>query len=264
MSSVANFHGTCCHLPVLVWLLALYPMAAIALPPEGNFFFVPQLSDEFLGQTLDAMLWENTTPHLIEHFLGRTNPDNVEIREGMACLWINKNGASYTLPWLRGKKPIRYGYVEMRAKLAWSLANQSFWLYLWTPTGSREIDIFEIAPAFKNHGQSIFTNLHIYDGPAEQESDKTRRSFPKEIVVSDFDPCAFNTYGFAWTPTTLTWYLNGKPIRQESNRYFHAPMNLIISAGVHPNWFGVPTDEMLRTPMTVDYIRTWQWRGASP
>lgn len=249
---------------MLLWALLLFPVAAGALPPDGHFIFEPQLSDEFSGERLDLTLWENDTPHTIEHFLGRVHPDNVELRDGAAHLWIRKEGPSYTWPWLRSKTPLRYGYVEMRARLAWSLANQSLWLYRWTPTGSREIDIFEIAPAFKKHERSIFTNLHVYDGPAEQESTQTRRSFPKEAVAPDFDPTVFNTYGFSWTSTTLTWYLNGKAIRQEPNRYFHAPMHLISCAGVHPGWFGIPTDEMLKTPMVVDYIRTWRWAGSAP
>ncbi len=239
---------------VISALLILSP-----LPQASNntLLYEPDLSDEFIGEEIDSTLWETHTPHTTEHSIGISSSENTKTKNGIAYLWIRKKGSLYTTPWISSRKKIRYGFIEIRAKLANSLANQNLWLYLWTPNGSREIDVFEIAPAFKN--KTIFTNMHIYDGPAEQENSKTRKSHPKAITIENFEPTQFNTYAILWTPEKIVWYLNNKPIRQEENLYFHAPMTIIVGSGIHPDWFGIPSDEMLQQPMEVDYIRTWKW-----
>ena len=110
----------------------------------------------------------------------------------------------------------QYGYFEASIKQApndWT----AFWM---TPTAGSwppEFDILEGNGAdaeFTNHGGDVSTpvnNLDVYNRP--------------DLSTS------FHTYGFMWTPTTLTWFLDGQAMYSAptaSNE--QQPMMLIMSA----------------------------------
>ncbi len=114
-----------------------------------------------------------------------------------------------------------YGYFEMNAKLAGTSGFQdAFWLLPNSGPWPPEIDIEEHNAAspnevdFTNHGGDITTptnNYNIYNGP-------------------DFS-AAFHTYGLMWTPTTITWYLDGNAIYScPTAANEHQAMNIILSA----------------------------------
>lgn len=185
--------------------------------------------------------------------------ENIEMHDGIAWLWTRRlTDGQFTTSWLNGKRELQYGYVELRAQLAPSRVNQNLWFYRWTPKGTREIDVFEIAPGSPGHERTVHTNLHAYDGNPELENDTNRRSLPMVWSDPDYDPTRFNTYGIEWTAERLRWYVNGRIIRESVNRDFHEPMMLIMASGIHPDWFGVPTADTLPSVMRIDYIRTWQ------
>ena len=48
----------------------------------------------------------------------------------------------------------------------------AFWLYKWAPTGTREIDIFEIFAASFWHERSAHTNTRYFNGDPSLESDQ--------------------------------------------------------------------------------------------
>ncbi len=114
----------------------------------------------------------------------------------------------------------QYGYFEASIKQA-SSSSGGVWNAFWMtpPAGSwpPEIDILEgdgTDAEFTNHGGDVNTpvnNTNIYNRPDLSSG--------------------FHTYGLMWTPTTLTWYLDGQAVYSAptaSNE--QQPMMLILSA----------------------------------
>ena len=116
----------------------------------------------------------------------------------------------------------QYGYFEVRAQLTdTSGYNSDFWMMPNSGPWPPEFDVYEhngyIAGDYEmtNHGGDASTpvnNLALYSVP--------------NLTTS------FNTFGFMWTPTTLTWSINGQevfsaPTASNENQ----PFNLILSGG---------------------------------
>ncbi len=89
----------------------------------------------------------------------------------------------------------QYGYIEASIKQAPGNFWNAFWLMPNAGPWPPEIDILEgngSDAEFTNHGGDINTpvnNLNIYNRP--------------DLSTG------FHTYGLMWTPTTLTWFLDG-------------------------------------------------------
>ncbi len=94
-----------------------------------------------------------------------------------------------------------YGYWEIGAELPkgdglWP----AFWLlpadHSWPP----EIDIFEV---LGNDPNTVYNSFHGSDGI----------DFSQATHVGDLST-GFHTFGFNWTPATMTWYVDGLPTAQ--------------------------------------------------
>ncbi|MFN4022838.1 MAG: family 16 glycosylhydrolase [Hydrogenophilus thermoluteolus] len=243
----------------IVWRGAI----ALAQPP-GNWRFLPELSDEFSGATVDTALWLTFLPHYAGRPPGVIDPARVTVANGMVRLETTaRDKGRFATPLLRARQEVRYGYFEVVARLAPCRVNQAFWFYAWQPDGTREIDVFEMAPGTPGEAHRVHSNLHVYDGDPALENDGNRRSYPQVWSAPDFDPTQDNRYGFLWSPTELVWWVNGREIRREPNVHFHWPMALTFTGEIHPRWFGVPTTQELPCAMTIDYVRSWQWLDAA-
>ena len=130
-----------------------------------------------------------------------------------------------------------YGYAEARIKApgvdgSWP----AFWMipsnYDWPP----EVDIFENfgdAGSYKasnlGHDSNVFAN------------------------VINTDVTAWHTYGLLWSPTQLTWYLDGVAVANETvtSSIPQQPMYMVLDLAVR--------DSNTATFATqVDYVRYWQ------
>lgn len=125
----------------------------------------------------------------------------------------------------------QYGYFEVSAKLTGQSGyNSDFWMMPNSGPWPPEMDIYEhngYIPGdyeMTNHGGDASTppdNLDLYTVP--------------NLTTQ------FNTFGFMWTPTTLTWYINGQevfsaPTASNENQ----PFNLILSGGPSNNVAWLP------------------------
>ena len=236
-------------------------------PPTGAWRLLPELSDEFAGAKIDPAKWETRNAYYLGRKPGLIHPDNVVLKDGMLQFWTRLGvppnsppGYRYTTGYLRSVKPLLYGYLEMRAKVAPVAVDQAFVLYSWSKTEVLEIDVFEMAPGAKGHERTVHTNTHAYHGPPELESDETRVSDPLPWAAP-FDPTAdFHVYGLEWDALTLRFYVDNRLIREKLNTDWHLPMPISLGSEIIEQWFGLPTDKSLPTHFLVDYVRVWERR----
>ena len=150
----------------------------------------------------------------------------------------------------------QYGYFEMRAELPTTSGFYSaFWMLpdngsTWPP----EIDIMEHPADYPN--LLMMTN----QGGTSAADNAAGTGFYQSLDWNAPDlSAAFHTYGFAWTPTTMTWYLDGQemfsaPVTAAEQEPFH----LILSAysnhgrGWLPDVKPGATDQML-----VDWVHVY-------
>ncbi len=229
---------------------------AFASPPIP-MVFQPRPSDEFDAKTLDTTVWRTAHPHYRGRPPGIIDSNAVRLADGCAVLTTQSHGDRYLTPWMETVQPIRYGYLEVRARLSLSHINQAFWLYGWYADGTREIDVRQMAPGARNERHRVNTNLHRYDGDPSRENDHNRRSSPAAWEDPAFDPIDWHRYALLWTPETLSWYVDDLRIRSSPNRDFHRPMQVIFTSEIHPSWFGIPSASELPSTFWIDYIRVW-------
>ncbi len=167
-------------------------------------------------------------------------------------------GSARWQPYLSGtlntynKFRMRYGYVEMRAKMPrgrglWP----AFWLLHQHDNDRRpEIDVVEMLGHDTN---VVYNTYHHYEG-------WNLKSTPSyEVRGVDF-AADFHTYGVKWEPGLIIWYVDGV----EKNRYQNAnvsweDMYLLVNLAAGGWWAGDPDGSTpLPAKMTIDYIRAYQ------
>jgi beta-glucanase (GH16 family) len=167
-------------------------------------------------------------------------------------------GSANSQPWLSGalttfgKFKMRYGYVEMRARLP---AGQGLWPAFWLlhqhdHDRRPEIDVVEMLGGNPN---TVYQTYHYYDN-------YTLRSTPSFTVNNANYSSGFHTYGMKWEPGRIIWYVDG----QETNRFEDGnvsweEMYILVNLAVGGAWGG-NADGNTPSPsrFTIDYIRAYQ------
>ncbi len=201
-------------------------------------FYVDNLNEPNFGHSPFEFDGENltiTATRTPSHLLGKAN---------------SKNYLSGTLT-TYGKFKMRYGYVEMRARLPrgkglWP----AFWLLHNQEGGTRpEIDVVEMLGDTSN---KVYQTYHYYDNGS-------LRSTPSyQHWGSDFSQ-DFHTFGMKWEPGRITWYVDGTATNSFSDSNVAAEeMYLLVNLAVGGNWAGSP-DGSTSFParLTIDYIRAY-------
>lgn len=150
------------------------------------------------------------------------------------------------------KFKMRYGYVEMRAKLPkgrglWS----AFWLLHQNDNDRRpEIDVMEYIGDKPN---TIYNTYHYYEN-------WNLRSTPSyEVPGEDFSQ-NFHTYGMRWEPGKITWYVDGveRNVHNDGNVSWE-DMYLLVNLAVGGWWPGDPDgNTSFPARYQIDYIRAYQ------
>lgn len=233
-------------------------------------------SEEFQGNSLDPSKWNSRYrwgPHWIinseeQFYVDRINdPDfghnpfsfdgeHLHISAIRTPDWLLSK-ASWQ-PYLSGalttynKFKMRYGYVEMRAKLPrgrglWP----AFWLLHQHDNDRRpEIDVVELIGDTPNR---IFNTYHWV------ENWTAKRTPSYEVWGPDFSQ-DFHTYAMQWEPGKITWYLDGEQQHQfVDGNVSWEEMYLLVNLAVGGWWPGSPDSSTpLPATMSVDYIRAYQ------
>ena len=248
------------------------PAARSALPDGYRLVF----SEEFQGNSLDSSKWNSRYrwgPHWIinseeQFYVDRINdPDfghnpfsfdgeHMYISAIRTPDWLRSKASNQ--PYLSGalttynKFKMRYGYVEMRAKLPrgkglWP----AFWLLHQHDHDRRpEIDVVELLGDTPN---LIYNTYHWV------ENWEARRTPSYEVWGPDFSQ-DFHTYAMQWEPGRITWYLDGEQQHQfVDGNVSWEEMYLLVNLAVGGWWPGSPDSSTpLPATMVVDYIRAYQ------
>ncbi|MGZ5095960.1 MAG: glycoside hydrolase family 16 protein, partial [Burkholderiales bacterium] len=147
-----------------------------------------------------------------------------------------------------------YGYFEMRAQISGTYGtNSAFWLLPESGAWPPEIDVTEVlgrdpkTDVMSNHTGS---NNTTYSTTATSGVDLSQ---------------GYHTYGLMWTPTTMTFYLDGvaeytTPTQADE----HQPMYILATLGVGGSWPGNPSPTNFSADMKIDYIRAYSSDAAIP
>lgn len=145
-----------------------------------------------------------------------------------------------------------YGYFEMRANLpadtpgAWP----AFWLVPADGSWPPELDVMEARGA---DASQVFVTAHSNVGGQHT-------SVGSAVLNPGGTADGYHTYGVLWTPTELTWYVDGTaaysaPTPADMNK----PMYMIVNLAVG-GFGGDPTD-WGSTAMKVDYVHAYALAG---
>lgn len=234
-------------------------------------------SDEFNGKTLDTNYWSYETGDGCPANCGWGNNElewytasneNLFFRNGNLVIKAIKkstNGKEYTSAKIvsRGKKSIRFGRIDMRAKLP---VGKGIWPAFWMmpqkeiyggwPT-SGELDIMEM---IGHEANKSYGTLHFGPGPGSVQLGGNYQ-LPSGIFNDDF-----HLFSLIWRKDNISWLIDGKEYSSHSiaefgtNQYpFNEEFYFILNLAVGGNWPGSPDGTTsLPQEYIVDYIRVYQ------
>src|SRR5579883_2078664 len=122
-----------------------------------------------------------------------------------------------------------YGFFEMRAELpAGQGAWPAFWLLPENGNWPPEIDVMEV---LGNDPTKLYTSIHsgtssneVNGGGGETVADTSK---------------AYHEYAVDWTPTTITWYFDNKPVLSAPTpAQMNSPMYMIVNLAMGGAWPG--------------------------
>ena len=156
-----------------------------------------------------------------------------------------------------GSFNMTHGYVEMRAKLP---AGRGLWPAFWMLPQHYVKDVPEI-DVMEFLGQDVGTLYHTYHY-FDVENNWNLISTPSYPSLTEDWTTDFHTFGMAWSPTEIVWYVDGEETKRITDSEYLIPnqaMHLLANLAVGGNWPGEP-DETTPFPATfeIDYIRAYK------
>ncbi len=224
---------------------------------EGNWSKISRgMSDWNRHMSEDSRLYGIRRGKLI---LRGTNNDGSFLFAGKKDTARFVTGGLFT----KGKRSIRYGKVEIRARLNCA---QGAWPALWMlpeeggwPDGG-EIDIME----HLNHDSIVYQTVHShYTYVLREEAN------PPHGGTGAIRPGKFNTYTVEILPDSLVFSINGKSTfsypRIETDKPgqypFGTPFHLLIDMQIEGSWVGKARPDQLPVEMEIDWVRMYETQG---
>lgn len=236
---------------------------------EARWVMVPSLSDEFSGDRVDPKIWETAKPTWEGRPPITFDPRNISMGDGTLVLRVSgaltgqaavglSAGFTHAASFLRSKAKLRYGYVEIRAKLARSTVTSAFFLMDTTPESSTEIDVFEVAAGDAKWGNRIGMSLHAVKTPGNEGTERDHRRstayWRAPAGLSD----DFHVYGLMWNEHAIVWYFDGVTVRRVRNQLHHYPLTVRLDLEAQAYCRANPREDLLPADFVVVYVRTWQ------
>ena len=238
----------------------------------------PAFADEFDGDNVDTSTWRFDTFRNAEgwynnelQYYSEARPDNARIEDGALVIEARKEalskarfpdwgGQAYTSARLLTRKPLGFGFYEIRAKLP---CGRGIWPAIWLlPSDGKwpdagEIDIMEMVGW--NPGV-IHATVH---SAAFNHSKGTQRGAQTRVPTSCTE---FHRYQLDWRPDSITIGVDDRAYMRVANDQpggaaawpFTRPYQLILNVAVG-GWGGEKgiDDAAFPQRMTVDYVRYW-------
>ena len=259
---------------VIGWLALLLAASSHATPPSGANWALT-FADEFNGTSIDSMKWSNGHPwdpsssdasNVVVSGgylnLNAVRTSSVSSSSSFTGAGISTENSSYNE--LFG---LTYGYVEARMKMP-SLPGSwpAFWMLEsgWPP----EVDINEF-PVFVDGTWSAYNysdNIHYTNSSGQAASLGNGVHY---AGVGDLT-AGFHNYGMAWTPSAVTFYIDGNVQSTITDPTAIAnlvksgggPMYIMLDNSGGGSWPGVPSMSQWPVGATstvqVDWIRVWK------
>jgi beta-glucanase (GH16 family) len=146
-----------------------------------------------------------------------------------------------------------YGYWEIGAQIPQGDGLlPAFWLLPESQAYPPEVDIME---TLGSDPSTVYNSFHG-DGGVD---------YSQATHTGDLST-GFHTFGFDWTPSTMTWYVDGQPTYQLATpAYMDQPMYMLIDLAVGGNWPGSP-DATTQFPanFNIDFVRVYSDPFAAP
>ena len=224
--------------------------------------------DEFSGTSVDRSKWNvrNNSWASNEESIDTSRSSNVFEGDGMLTIRAQREQytaygttRSYTSGYLDtvGLASQQYGHWEMRAKLPTAKGMwPAFWLRSDHSPG--EVDILEaIGGLSQMTVQTVFPNTN--DGSVKRT----------HLFNVPDDIGAWHVYGFTWTPTSMSWEIDGTPVFTMTSTdaswvstAFTGTMNIRLNlqvGGSMPKYFNKEVDSSTALPADyqIDYVRVY-------
>jgi beta-glucanase (GH16 family) len=139
-----------------------------------------------------------------------------------------------------------YGYWEIGAQVPKGDGLlPAFWLLPEDQSYPPEVDVMEM---LGGDPSTVYNSFHGEDGV-----DSGRATHTGDLSTG------FHTFGFDWSPSTMTWYVDGQPTYVLATpAYMDKPMYMLIDLAVGGNWPGSP-DATTPFPasLNIDYVHVY-------
>ena len=252
-----------------ILLAAMLSFASLLNGQNTNFRLV--FEDNFNGDQLNTGNWVKI-PRGKSDWNRHMSDDPTLYHVGQKTLTLysrintdlQKDTAAYITGGIstQGKRGIKYGRVEVRAKLEnakgswpaiWMLPETGKWPY------GGEIDIME----HLNYEQQFYQTIHTY-----YTYILGHKTNPENHTVVPADPTQYNVYGVEIRPDRIVFLFNGETtfvypkveaLQADLQFPFGAePFYLLIDMQVGGSWVGAPDPQDYPTKMQVDWVKMYE------
>ncbi|WP_375404153.1 family 16 glycosylhydrolase [uncultured Sphingomonas sp.] len=240
----------------------------------------PSFADEFDGPAVDRTKWQFDTSRNAQgwhnnekQYYSDARPENARIKDGALVIEARREtltkrrfadwgGQAYTSARLVTRRPLGYGFYEVRAKLP---CGRGIWPAIWSlaPDGewpdNGEIDIMEMVG-----WDSTVIHATLHSG-AYNHRIGTQRGARRRVPTA----CtAFHRYQLDWQPDAITIGIDDRAHLRIANYRpggasawpFTRAYDLILNVAVGGDWGGQKgvDDRAFPQAMRVDYVRHWK------
>lgn len=248
-------------------------------PIAGDWEFVPELSDEFDGASLDKSKWHDHNPTWLGREPGFFSRSNVTVSDGKLHLTARAEDLpdlppgykTFTTAAVKSRAKALYGYFEVKCKAMNSIASSAFWFYAQEPELKNaedkqhpdlqnfkwwtEIDVFEISAAHPRYGHDVYMTTHVMATPEDG-----KKYWKKgEIWKAPFNLAGdYHIYALEWNEKEIKFHIDGKVRYAMENTHWHQPLNMNFDSETMPEWFGLPDPKTLPATFSIEYVRSWK------
>jgi beta-glucanase (GH16 family) len=252
-------------------LLVLAADVQAAPPSHAQWSKLDHLSDEFNGDSLDMGKWLNYHPLWAGRPPAKFSTDNVQVSGGNLLLKSTVADESMQGDWIKAaclsskERSVQFGYFEVRMQASKSAMTAAFWLK--DKGNGYEIDVQEAMgrPPFSDSDyfkKSMHCTTHDFTAGVDKDVSHT-----KSFDLNNLDAAAdFQVYGLERNASSITWYLNDKPVWSRPTEGFTPDMYLFLdtevftwmNGGISPNMLSDLKDSSKSTAY-VDWVRSYSY-----